>query len=186
MEPLPVSVFRQALLEVAELLEREGEGARLYLVGGAAIAFAYNADRLTRDMDGLVTVGHGSFMRAVQKVARSRGWPTTWINEQVSSYLPPAEDTQIRTVFDHPALQVVVPSPRHLLAMKAISFRASDISDLQLMMRLAGIESISDVEEIVSSVFPGVRLTPAQRSWVADALADTPDPSDADPPAIEL
>ena len=70
MEALDVATFRQALSEVAERLQRRGIHARMYLVGGAAMAFAYDATRLTRDLDGLVTLGHGPLMEEARELAR--------------------------------------------------------------------------------------------------------------------
>ena len=46
---------------------------RLYVAGGAAMALAYDAERLTRDIDAAITHGHSAVMDAVRVVARDRG-----------------------------------------------------------------------------------------------------------------
>ena len=48
MRPLSVTDMRDALREVAERLQRAGVQGRLYVTGGAAMALAYDAERLTR------------------------------------------------------------------------------------------------------------------------------------------
>ena len=77
-----------------------------------------------------------------------------------------------------------MPSPRHMLAMKACAGRASDVSDMKLLLLATGIDSTAAVDDVVSSVFGGVRLTPAQRSCVDDVVAETrlasPKPESAD------
>ena len=90
MEPLSAGELRAALGEVAGRLQRRGRRARIYVVGGAAMALAYEADRLTRDIDAAIVEGHGPLLEEVRAVARERAWPTTWLNEQATAYMPPA------------------------------------------------------------------------------------------------
>ena len=56
------------------------------------MALAYDADRLTRDIDAAVIEGHGPLLGEVRALARERAWPTTWLNEQATSYMPPVPD----------------------------------------------------------------------------------------------
>ena len=173
MNPLSVSELRGALTEVARRLERRGVQARLYVAGGAAMAFAHNADRLTRDIDAAISQGHGALMEEVRAVARSRGWPTTWLNEQATAYMPPTEDRHSEVVFDHPALVVAVASPGHLLAMKARSARDSDIADMAILLRRTGYPTAEAVDNLVTTVFPGEHLNERQQRWLEDVITST-------------
>lgn len=75
------------------------------------MALAYDSDKLTRDIDAAIIDGHGAVIRAVQEIARARGWPTTWLKEQATPYMPSAPDHHAQVVLDHPALRVLVASP---------------------------------------------------------------------------
>ena len=118
MRPLTATEIRAALGELAARLARRRAQGRLYVAGGAAMALAYDSDKLTRDIDAAVVEGHGMVMEAVREIACSRQWPTTWLNGEATPYLPTVPDRRGRVVFDHPALKVVVASPEHMLAMK--------------------------------------------------------------------
>ena len=171
MEPLSAGELRAALGEVAGRLQRRGRRARVYVVGGAAMALAYGADRLTRDIDAAVIEGHGPLLAEVRAVARERAWPTTWLNEQATSYMSPVPDRQSEIVFDHPALVVAVASPRHMLAMKARAARASDVDDVANLLARCGFPTVAEVEQLVAALFPGERLGERQRLWLEDVIA---------------
>ena len=72
MRPLSATDMRDALREVAERLQRAGVQGRLYVAGGAAMALAYDAERLTRDIDAAITHGHNAVIDAVRAVAAAR------------------------------------------------------------------------------------------------------------------
>lgn len=146
--------FIAVLTETAEILERRRASARVYIVGGAAMALAYGSDRFTRDMDGVITEGYAELTEAVREVARRRGLPASWLNEQASSYIPRGEDRRALAVFDHPALRVVAASPERMLAMKVMSGRRSDIQDVKTLLGILGFTTEGEVLETVRKVFP--------------------------------
>ena len=71
MRPLSAADMRDALGEVAERLRQAGVQGRLYVTGGAAMALAYDAERLTRDIDAAITHGHNAVIDALRAVARA-------------------------------------------------------------------------------------------------------------------
>ena len=172
MRPLTATEIRAALGELAARLARRRAQGRLYVAGGAAMALAYDSDKLTRDIDAAVVEGHGMVMEAVREIARSRQWPTTWLNEQATPYLPTVPDRRGRVVFDHPALKVVVASPEHMLAMKVRAARSSDVADTRRLLRHTGLSTASEIENLVESAFPGESLGERQRRWLEDVLDD--------------
>lgn len=57
------SDLREALGELAAVLQQQGEPARIYVAGGAAMTLANKCDRLTRDIDAWVEQGHSPVIK---------------------------------------------------------------------------------------------------------------------------
>lgn len=170
MRMLTETELRAALSELAERLRARGATGRVYIVGGAAMALAYDSDKLTRDIDAAITEGHGPVIEAVRDIARARRWPSTWLNEQATPYLPTVRDRHSNVVFDHPSLKVVAASPEHMLAMKVRAARSSDGTDVRQLLARTGLSDARQVEALVESVFPDERLGERQRRWLEDLL----------------
>jgi hypothetical protein len=99
-----------------------GRRRDVFVVGGAAMAMAYDAARVTRDVDAAFKP-HGIVLEEARKVADDLGLPYWWLNEQASVYISGKEDASRRRVFDHPGLRVMAASPAHVFAMKARAAR---------------------------------------------------------------
>jgi hypothetical protein len=69
------------------------------------MALAYDATRVTRDVDSLF-VPHGIVLEEARNVAHELGLPMWWLNEQASVYISGKDDPGKRRVFDHPGLRV--------------------------------------------------------------------------------
>ena len=91
---------------------------------------------------------------SVNEIAAERGWPSTWLNEQATSYMPRGTDHESRVVFDHPALRVLAASPEHLLAMKVMAARRMDVEDTLKLLEQAGASSMDEALEIINRVVP--------------------------------
>lgn len=155
--------------ELANILERDGEQGRIYIAGGAAMLLAHGSDRTTRDIDASIDEGHGAVTRAIREVAQRRGWPTSWLNEQATAYMPPPDNRRGSVVYDHPALKVVAASKEHMLAMKARAARLSDAIDVRRLLADCGIVSVERVDLLVLNVF-GETLGDRQRRWLESIL----------------
>jgi hypothetical protein len=127
--------------------------ADLFVVGGAAMALAYDATRVTRDVDAMF-VPHGVVVEAARAVADDLGLPPWWLNEQASVYVSGKDDPGKRRVFDHPGLRVMVASPDHIFAMKALAARARDIDDLRSLAARAGVDSADKALRTCRDFFP--------------------------------
>src|SRR5215470_11829308 len=132
--------LERAFTALGERLARRGVIADLFVVGGAAMALAYDATRVTRDVDAMF-VPHGVVVEESRAVAKELGLPPWWLNEQASVYVSGRDDPGKRRVFDHPGLRVTAASPRHIFAMKALAARTRDIDDLRLLAELIGVDS---------------------------------------------
>lgn len=115
--------IRQLFDELSEELARRGARAEIFLVGGAAMALAYDARRSTRDIDA-VFQPKDEVYAAAAAVAMRHDLPDDWLNDGVEGFLP-GDDPQARQVYESDALRVDVASPRYLLAMKLLASRSS-------------------------------------------------------------
>jgi predicted nucleotidyltransferase len=155
-DPGPVlmgrSELERAFAALGERLARRGVVADLFVVGGAAMALAYDANRVTRDVDATF-VPHGVVLDEARAVAAELGLPPWWLNEQASVYVSGKADPGKRRVFDHPNLRVMVASPEHIFAMKALAARSRDIDDLRHLARLANIRTVDDALRVCRDFF---------------------------------
>lgn len=76
----------RALDELASELARRQVRADVFVVGGAAIALAYDTARRTRDVDAVFT-NPGTVYGAARTVARRMGLPADWLNDAVRTYV---------------------------------------------------------------------------------------------------
>jgi len=75
--------LERAFTALGDRLIRRGVVDDVFIVGGAAMALAYDATRVTRDVDSLL-VPHGVVLEEARNVARELGLPMWWLNEQAS------------------------------------------------------------------------------------------------------
>lgn len=154
------SQIEKAFALLAAGLARRRIHADLYVIGGAAIALAWDERRTTRDIDAVFeTDRHQAFLEEVWAVAQTLGLPRSWLNEQASA-----------TVWDAPSLRVTSASPEFVLAMKARAGRPSDSADIALLIGLLKLTNVDDVVAIHDSVFPGDPLPGHKVAAVAEAF----------------
>ena len=137
----------------------------MFVVGGAAMALGYDSERYTVDIDALVLNGHSAVTEAVHEVARRRGLLSSWFNENASSFMSQVRDPKPLVVFDHPALRVFAASPEHLLAMKMLAARPSDMENIRTLLDILSIATKSQAIDTFERFFPRDELN--QRAQMA-------------------
>ena len=152
-----------AFKDLSDRLGRKRVKAHIYIVGGAAIALAFRRSRRTFDVDALILEGHGAVLEASREVARQRGWPDSWLNEQATTYLPLNPDQRAKTVFASSHLVVTGASPEHLLAMKLRSGRQADLTDIATLVDVLQLSTAEEVFGIHDAVFPSQPIGEEQR-----------------------
>ncbi len=145
--------MERAFTALGERLARRGVVADVFVVGGAAMALAYDATRVTRDIDATF-VPHGVVIEEARRVADDLGLPYWWLNEQASIYISGKDDPGKRRVFDHPGLRVSAASPAHIFAMKALAARTRDIDDLRVLADIIGVQSAAEALQICADFYP--------------------------------
>jgi predicted nucleotidyltransferase len=151
--------LERAFTALGERLAHRGVVADVFVVGGAAMALAYDADRVTRDVDARF-VPHGIVLDEARNVANDLGLPPWWLNEQATAYISGKDDPGKRRVFDHPGLRVMAASPEHVFAMKALAARTRDIDDLRLLAGMIGVETAETAIRICADFYPDESIPP--------------------------
>jgi hypothetical protein len=155
--------------QLSEQLDRRGARADLFLVGGAAMALAYDARRATRDLDA-VFAPTAVVREAAASVADDAGLAPDWLNDAVKAFLP-GDDPAARTVYESSSLRVDVASPRYLLAMKLLAARAgADTDDIAALYRLSGLTTVEEGLDLVQAAYPGVTVPPKTQYLLAEIV----------------
>lgn len=159
------------LTELGARLDAEGVRGDMFVVGGAAMALAYNTRRMTADVDGVFEPKMLIYDAAAQIAARHSGLPANWLNDAVKGLLP-GRDTDARVILDVPGLTVSVASPRYLLALKVQAARIDrDADDILLLAEACGADTAAQVLDIAATVIGAERLQPKAQFLVEELFA---------------
>lgn len=159
-----------ALRRLGEVLLDRGIQGDLYLVGGAAMAMAYDARRTTRDVDAIFEPKMAVYDAAAE-VAEALHLPADWLNDSAKGFLY-ADDPHQGPAYDYPGLRVQAASPQMMLAMKVVAARiGEDDDDVGWLARHLDLRTVDDVMNTVVSVVGEERLTPRSRFFVEEVIA---------------
>jgi hypothetical protein len=152
--PVAGEEFLEALRSLGEKVDRRGIVADVYIFEGAAMVIAFKARPATRDVDA-VFAPDTPVLEAAREVARERGWPASWLNNEASAYVSRRPDHGQRLVLEARGIRCMAASPEHLLAMRVMAARrAQDVGDIRFLIEKMGLRSVQDVTAVVSEVFP--------------------------------
>jgi hypothetical protein len=155
-----------ALAALAAELQRRGVSAEMYVVGGAAIALAFDERRATRDIDAVFEPKNAVY-EAAAVIAERLGLPGGWLNDAVKGFLA-GEDPAAVPVLELPGLRCLTASPEILLALKVLAHRiGEDEEDLRLLAGELGLETAEQVLAVAERTY-GDRLDPAARFFVEE------------------
>ncbi len=151
---------RRYLGELGDELAAVGLRAEMFVVGGAAMALAYNTRRATRDIDAVFEPKTVVYEAAARVAGRHPDLPDDWLNDGVKGFLL-GDDPASTVAFDHPGLRVRVASPRYLFAMKVVASRVErDTDDIASLYRLSGFKSVAEAIGYVQRTYPHLTLLP--------------------------
>jgi hypothetical protein len=144
----------ELLDELARRLQARGLEAEIYVVGGTAMALAYDRARVTRDID---AVAHPSAVVdeiAAQMADDDSDLPPGWFNQQVAALLPREFDADQIEALTWPGLTVNIASPRRLLAMKVRAGRSErDLVDIYVLCQVLDLTEVEQVWGICDEVW---------------------------------
>ena len=155
-----------ALTSLAAELDDRGIRGEMYVVGGAAIALAFDERRSTRDIDAVFEPKNVVY-EAASVIADRLDLPVGWLNDAVKGFLE-GEDPTAAEVLDLPGLRVLAASPETLLALKVLAHRVGeDEDDVRLLASRLGLRSADQVLAVAERTY-GDRLGPAARFFVEE------------------
>lgn len=165
---------REALLGLLEDLAGElssvGVRGEMFVVGGGAMALAYNTRRSTRDIDA-VFEPKAVVYEAARRVAVRRGVDPDWLNDAVKGFLP-GPDPAATVFFERQGLAVSIASPRYLLAMKVMAARIErDEDDIVTLAGLTGLDSAEAILDLVETTYPGQAIPPRVQYFLEELFA---------------
>ena len=158
--------------ELSEGLKRKNARASVYIVGGAAIAMAFDRSRTTHDIDERIDAGHGALIDLVHEIAHRRGLPTSWLNDQATPKMPMARDERARTVYASEYLTVTGASGKHILGIKLESGRAFDQKDVDTLVKHLKIRTVEEGTGIHGRLFPHSRKGNRAQEMMETALKE--------------
>ena len=164
---------------LSELVAAEGVRLEMTLYGGAVMLLAYDARDATKEVDAIVHPPEVA-RRLVAKVARERGLPDNWLNDDVKLYVSTREaKNEIVIANVAPAgLHVTRPTAKYLLAMKVMACRkplpgyAGDLGDIATLLRVTRLRSLAAVEAVVETFFPDTVLSPETKQTLIGILEE--------------
>lgn len=161
---------RALFAELSDRLAEAGVTAQLFVVGGAAMALAYDRDRLTRDVDALF-VPAPEVRQIAEEMSGAHDLEPDWLNDAAKGFLPGA-DEHPRTVFESESLLVQVPSPEYMLAMKLHASRDDrDLDDAAILCRRLGYTTAQECVDLLAATYPAGQLLPRHRYLAEDIAA---------------
>lgn len=163
------------LTDLGAELAAQGVRAEMFIVGGAAMALAYNTRRATRDIDAIFQPKQDVYA-AAERVGSRHGLPDGWLNDSVKGLLP-GEDPGQRTYFTSPGISVSIASPEYLLALKVAAARVDrDPDDIRELAKICGLSTPEEIFAVTEKVMgPKMRLLP-KAQYLIEELFPPPTP----------
>ena len=154
----------ELLTELGEDLASQGVKGRLFVVGGAAMALAFNTARTTADVDAVFEPKSKVYDAARRLADRHGDLSADWLNDAVKGFLPQSPDAGAELLLDLPGLAVSVPSPQFLLALKVQAARIEiDQEDIRLLAGILRIETADEILSIAEHIVGRDRLKPSSQ-----------------------
>ena len=168
-----VDIERLVRLFAAKLHEAGVEGT-IKIVGGAAIALLYYADRnTTSDIDALYPAGD-RVVEIIHQMGTEEGLSDGWINNQVQFTLPFEGNASVnywQEYFKDGSIIVQIATAEFLLALKLNADRGlRDRLDTEKLIQICELTTIKEIEDIYERYFPDLILKAETREVVERML----------------
>jgi hypothetical protein len=166
---------RERILELFAELDEElaaaGTRGDVFIVGGAAMAVAYDARPSTQDVDGIWHPSKEVRDAAHRVAARHDDVDEDWLNDGAKGFLPGQDHGAKRVVYEGDCLSVSAGSPEYLLATKLLASRVSrDEEDILLLYGLCGFTTVNEGLDLLERYYPGRPIEAKVRFYLEELL----------------
>ena len=163
-----------------EKLRQADQHAEVYIVGGAMMALAHDAQRVTDDVDSHIRRGRDAVNRAVAEIAGEVGLSKYWLNEAVTlRHLPEDPDRGERRVYTNTHLTIDGASTRRMIAMKLHAGRSPDLADLDILLEAAGVTTRREAERLHELTYGSEPMAAEADLYLIERYARRRDPGPA-------
>ncbi|MGH9092340.1 MAG: hypothetical protein ACRDZR_13340 [Acidimicrobiales bacterium] len=164
-------VIEAALGDLGDELGRRGIRARLWAVGGVVMVMAFGSRTSTADVD-VAAQPSGAVFDAALDVARRRGLPERWLNDDAAAWLPPGGQESWMPVRHYGELEVFLADERMMLALKLRASRGQrDQHDIRVLLQACGVTTEAAALAIYDEFFPEDPLPRVHRAALAEIIA---------------
>ncbi|MCU4185613.1 hypothetical protein K6U06_14690 [Acidiferrimicrobium sp. IK] len=166
--------IRRLLTALATELSARKVKARIFVVGGAAMALAYYDRPATRDVDAIFAPAD-LVLEAAAVVGRREGAPASWLNDAAKLFVPEHVGLDSGpTVVAVEGITVSVAPADLLLAMKLRASRGRrDVEDMAVLLDRLDISTEGQALDIYERFFPEDPLPDRAGPALAHALRVT-------------
>lgn len=166
-----VEQIKKYLSDLSDELKQKDIKGEILIVGGAAMMLSFNARVSTKDIDA-VFKPEKEMRDSVIDVGFKNNLEPGWLNDAVKVYIS-TEEFKRDLVLKFENLDVYVPEPHYLLAMKVLSMRqeksSTDIDDVKTLIKNLEIDSSEEVFNIVKRYYPNDEI-PAKSKVILDEI----------------
>lgn len=153
-----------ALESLSGKLQEQNVVGELCLFGGTVMVLAYNARLSTKDVDA-VFQPTAAIRPCAVATAQEHNLPLDWLNDGVKGFVSARHHLTAGNLPQFPNLRLTMPVPEYLLAMKCMAARvggpsgeASDIPDIQFLIRHLDLKTVDEVLGIVAEYYPANQI----------------------------
>jgi hypothetical protein len=164
--------MRSALKELIDELNARSVSARIYIVGGAAMALGFGARDLTQDVD-----ARYSPKDVVEEIAEAigvrHGLPSGWLNNRAAMFISPVmDDPSPRRFMQEGKVEVLIASAEVMLAMKLRASRPRlDREDIRFLCHTLKISTTEEAIAVFKYYYPEDPLPSTARPILDEVLA---------------
>ena len=140
--PLTKARLLELFDRLNEKLKQADQLGEVYIVVGAMMALAHDAERVTEDVDLHIRQGREAVTQAVAEIADEEGMSKHWLNEAVTMrHLPEDPEPGERRVYANSHLAIEGASTSRMIAMKLHAGRPPDLADLDILLEEARVKT---------------------------------------------
>lgn len=167
---------RARILELFAELDAElcdvGTRGDVFIIGGAAMAVAYDARPSTEDVDGIWHPSREVREAARRVAARHDDIDEDWLNDGAKSFLPGEDPGPRPVVYEGDCLSVSAGSPEYLLATKLLASRVGrDEEDILLLYDRCGFTTVDEGLDLLDRFYPGRPIEAKVRFFLEELLS---------------